>query len=170
MNPADGAAKEFTSNKHHPVTGNYTIQISDENFLFKNVELTPPSGVFSQNYARLTFTLMAYITILMIFKPHAFRTPASQVCNGLDSQKRPSTQCRGPFLHQHLQDLHPSWTQYSRNLEADRHPWNKLARPGSKWWKFCLHSNRPRHHSSQPTLPSMSRLQEECHKLWWPCT
>lgn len=85
MNLADGAAKEFTSDKHHPVTGNYTIQIGDENFLFKNVELTPPSGVFSQNYARLTFTLMAYITILMIFKPHAFQTPASQVCNGLDS-------------------------------------------------------------------------------------
>ncbi|EDR05220.1 uncharacterized protein LACBIDRAFT_329890 [Laccaria bicolor S238N-H82] len=52
MNPAEGAAKDFAKDEHHAVTGDYTIQIGDESFLFKNVELAPPCGVFGRNYAR----------------------------------------------------------------------------------------------------------------------
>ena len=67
MNPADGAAKDFANGENHLVTGDYTIQIGDEKFVFKNVELAPPSGVFGRNYARLAFTFLAYISILMLF-------------------------------------------------------------------------------------------------------
>jgi len=66
MNPADGAAKDFTNDKRHPATGNYTIQIGDEKFLFKNIELAPPCRVFGQNYTRsaLTFTTCNLILII----------------------------------------------------------------------------------------------------------
>ena len=66
MNPADGAAKDFANDKRHPATGDYTIQIGDEKFLFKNIELAPPCGVFGRNYARsaLTFTTCNLILII----------------------------------------------------------------------------------------------------------
>lgn len=56
MNPAAGAAEDFASGKNHRVTGDYSIQIGDEKFVFKNVELAPPSGVFARNYARFMHT------------------------------------------------------------------------------------------------------------------
>ena len=74
MNPTDGAAKDFANNKHHPMMGNYTVQIGDEKFLFKNIKLTVPPGVFGQNYGRLAYTFMSYISVLIFLGPFISNT------------------------------------------------------------------------------------------------
>lgn len=52
MNSAKGVAKEFIASEGLATKGDYAITVGDTEFLFKNAELAPPSGVVGQNYSR----------------------------------------------------------------------------------------------------------------------
>ena len=52
MKSGQGAAAEFIEGEGVGIYGEYTVCIGDDEFIFKDAEMAPPSGVFGQNYSR----------------------------------------------------------------------------------------------------------------------
>jgi len=52
MKSGQGAAVEFIAGEGVGTHGEYTVHIGDAEFIFKDAEMAPPSGVFGQNYSR----------------------------------------------------------------------------------------------------------------------
>lgn len=52
MKSGQGAASEFIAGEGAGTHGEYTVHIGDDEFIFKDAEMAPPSGVFGQNYSR----------------------------------------------------------------------------------------------------------------------
>jgi hypothetical protein len=52
MDPCKGAAEDSAGNGDQHAFGDYSIQIGDDKFVFRNAERAPPAGVCGQNYSR----------------------------------------------------------------------------------------------------------------------
>lgn len=80
MDPCKGAAEDSAGNGDQHAFGDYSIQIGDEKFVFRNAERAPLAGVCGQNYSRLLLNLISSSFDLFSFgrsthfehQPHKF--------------------------------------------------------------------------------------------------
>lgn len=58
MDPSKGAAEDSAGNSDQRAFGDYSIQIGDDKFIFRNAERAPPAGVCGQNYSRSIYLIL----------------------------------------------------------------------------------------------------------------